>query len=160
MAPTQRIYRVREGRVLHWPEKFARELGNAVWVHSLGVIDLTDPELWSFVEGQVYKLDLAPDATPTWTEDQMPTHVRRHMETIRHRQKLAAQAQAQATPPPFPEDGTVITESEQDAFNRSTSQSAQSSQSQIRSRRERRERGTQRAADVAAALDEIEGRSE
>lgn len=84
-----RIYRVRDGRVLHFPEGILNGDTGRVWVMSGGVVDLGDPLVAELADGQRYKLLDEPAAKPTWTEDSAPLAIRRHLEVERAKRRLA-----------------------------------------------------------------------
>lgn len=64
-----KLFKVRKGDYLHYPNGMTDSGGNRCWLRPGGVLDMDDPFVAHSVKGQEYKLEPAPDA-------EAPTEVR------------------------------------------------------------------------------------
>ena len=91
MSSPAKKFRVRDGRVLHFPQEWCDET-TRVWIRSGQIVDLDDPELAKLAVGQLYKLEPVEEGEMTWTIDQAPAPLRRHLSTIARKLELEAEA--------------------------------------------------------------------
>jgi hypothetical protein len=96
MSSPAKKFRVRDGRVLHFPQEWCEDSSARVWIRSGQVVDLGDPELERLAAGQLYKLEPAEEGEMVWTIDQAPAPLRRHLTTIARQRELEAKAAEEA----------------------------------------------------------------
>jgi hypothetical protein len=82
MSSPAKKFRVRDGRILHFPQEWCEDSAARVWIRSGQVVDLGDPEIAKLAAGQLYKLEPVEEGEMTWTIDQAPAPLRRHLNQV------------------------------------------------------------------------------